>query len=174
MFILAYVAWSLWILPAVSAQSTDCPPALGYVPKAKSIGRSIFASYLLVNSGPFPVENVIVRMGLPDSAAARLKVASVFPSPKGMHRVDVDSTIYWTNVTVPAKRRRKFWLRLDAVLCQAMTLEFQFLTYLVSSNGTNYCPSGQTSPEVRSVVEFQCASDALNRIYNECHKKTSV
>jgi hypothetical protein len=134
--------------PVVAGSDTTCPIPLTYAVKGRSIGRSILVSYQLANSRTMNVENAMVRIGLPLTADALVSKASVFPSPRGMQWIELNGAIYWMNVTIPAKRKRKFSLKLQALACQAKTLEFDFLTYLVSENGTSYCPSGQASSQV--------------------------
>lgn len=131
-----------------SAAGVSCPPPLQFLSTGRSTGRSVVVSYKLANDGISHVQNAVVRFGLPSSTVARLTKASVFPSSKGTSRINQGSAVYWTNVTIPAKRRRKFSLKLQALACQSTVLNFDFLTYLVSANGTSYCPSGEATVAV--------------------------
>lgn len=124
-------------------------PVLECWEKGRSIGRTIVVSYTAANGGVMNIDDAAVRMGLPGIPAARVVHTSVFPSSKGMQRVDMGDAVYWTNVTVPAKRRRKFTLKLGVVGCSATTLDFQSFLYLVSANGTVYIPCEVATSKVR-------------------------
>lgn len=122
-----------------------CPLPLMYQGKGRSSGRSVVVTYQLANPTVMNIENAVIRIGLPPTEALLIKKAGVFPSAKGVQQIRLDDAIYWMNVNLSARRKRKFSLKLQVLGCHSTTLTFDFLTYLVSGNGTSFCPSAQTS-----------------------------
>lgn len=119
-------------------------PQLTFSVKTRSVGRFVYVSYKVVNDGVIDLQNAAVRMGLPDYNRLYVRDASVFPSPRGMRQVNVEDAVYWLNVTVPAKRSRRFTLKLKALGCGKTELDFQSFMYFVSQNGTSFDPTGQS------------------------------
>lgn len=149
LFALLVACGFLSIQIATASTVIQLAPDLEYNSKARSLGRFIYVSYTIVNTGFEGVPNAVIRMGLPHSYPLLVRHASVFPSPKGMERVKLQDAVYWLNVEVPAKRRRKFTLKLEALGCLSSQLEFKSFTYFVSANGTTQNPTGETATSVR-------------------------
>ena len=138
------VAGALALLTA-PVRAQPCPPLATWIKAKKAPGRKVQSTVAVRNLGPSFVNNAVLRLGLPPSTDVVSVKAAAAPTRSNGRRVQrrrAGDAVFFLDLTFKPGQTRKFYVKAKQANCDATTLNFTALTYLLEpATNAASCPS---------------------------------